>query len=161
MRKAIRATVLLSAALFVAAVGVAAGAPSGSGGPDRPPVDPGHQPFVISGNLSGTLAPGRPPSPLDLTLSNPNNQQLSVTMLTVTVVGTSAGSGCDASNFGVAQYRGSYPLSLGARQTTSLTRLGVATAALPTVRMIDLSSNQDNCKQVTVYLSYAGTGAGR
>lgn len=160
MRKANRARTLLTAALCVPAVGLAACDPF-AGHPVVPPPDKGHQSFVISGNLSGALAPGSPSNPLDLTLRNPNNQELDVVSLTVTVTGTSAGKACDASNFGVAQYQGTYPLAIGARRTVSLTQLGVATAALPHVRMIDRPSNQDACKHVTVYLSYAGTGGGR
>lgn len=148
MRTANRALMLLMAALCVAACD-----PVGSGN--------GHQSFVISGSLSPGLAPGRAADPLDLTLRNPNNQQLAIGDLTVTVQGTSAGRACDAGNFGVTQYRGGYPLVLGARQTASLTQLGVPAAALPHVGMIDRPSNQDGCKHVTVYLTYTGVGAGR
>jgi hypothetical protein len=161
MRKANRARTLLVAALGVAAIGVAASGPFAGADPGGPPVNSGHQPFVISGDLSGALAPGSPSSPLDLTMTNPNNQQIAVAGLTVTVLGTSAGSSCDASNFGVVQYGGAYPLQLGARQTVSLTQLGVTATALPHVRMIDKPSNQDGCKHVTVHLSYTGTGQGK
>lgn len=159
MRKANRARTWLVAALCLPAIGAAACYPFGHSAP--PPPDKGHQSFVISGNLTGALAPGSPSGPLDLTLRNPNNQALSVASLTVTVTGTSAGTRCAASNFGVTQYQGTYPVQVAARQTKSLTQLGVPAAKLPRVRMIDLPSNQDGCKHVTVYLSYTGTGGGK
>lgn len=161
MRKANRVTTMLAAVLCVPAIGLAAadsfaGADSGGPTPNK-----GHQPFVISGNVSGTLAPGSPSNPISLTLRNPNNQPIAVASLTVTVTGTSAGPACGTSNFGVAQYQGAYPLMIDAGQTVSLTQLGVAIADLPHVRLIDLPSNQDACERVTVYLSYTGTGEGR
>ncbi|HEY4019999.1 MAG TPA: hypothetical protein VGM75_15010 [Pseudonocardiaceae bacterium] len=118
---------------------------------------PKGKPFTISGNLTGTLAPGVPARPLNLTLINPNNQKLSITNLAVTVSGTSS---CGPANFAVTQYSGSYPLNLAANQTATLTQLGVPTSALPTVGMRDLSTNQDACKGVTVNLVYSGTGQG-
>lgn len=164
MRKANRGRTLLLAALCVPAVAAAAYTPfwyATAGSASAPTANPGHQPFSISGDVSGALAPGSPSSPLNLVLRNPNNQPLSIGSLTVTVAGTSAGPACDASNFGVAQYRGAYPLSLGAGQTVSLTQLGVTASALPHVSMIDLPSNQDACRHVTIYLSYTGSGTGK
>lgn len=161
MRKAILARTLLVAAVCLPAVGVAACQPLDAPAAPRLGVGNGHQPFVISGNLTGSLAPGSSAGQLNLSLSNPNNQAISIGNLTVSVVGTSAGKACDATNFGVVQYSGAYPLNLGALQTITLTQLGVATKALPQVRMIDLPSNQDGCKHVTVNLSYAGTGEGK
>jgi hypothetical protein len=116
--------------------------------------------FTISGSLRGTLAPGAPPLPLDLTLANPNNQKLTISNLTVTVGGTSAGAACGPTNFTVTQYSGKFPLNMAARQTASLSQLGAAASALPTVGMRDLPTNQDACKGVTVDLVYSGTGQG-
>jgi hypothetical protein len=121
---------------------------------------PKDKPFTISGNLSGTLAPGVPAQPLNLTLANPNGQQLSITNLTVAVSGTSAGAACGPENFAVTQYRGSYPMRLGAGQTASLSQLGVPASAQPAITMRDLPTNQDACKGVTVHLVYSGSGQG-
>lgn len=119
-----------------------------------------HQPFVITGDLTGALAPGSPSRALDLTLTNPNKQAIAIGSLTVTVVGTSAGKACGAGNFDVRQFSGQYPVNVAGHQSASLTQLGVAKADLPHVRMIDKKSNQDTCKGVTVVLSYQGTGEG-
>lgn len=116
--------------------------------------------FLISGGPTGTLAPGIAPQPVNLVLGNPNNQALSVSNLTVTVTGTSAGNACDASNFTVLQYSGPYPVNLAANQTASLSQLGVPSAAWPRVGMLDLPKNQDACKGVTIRLAYAGSGQG-
>lgn len=158
MGKVNRARALLVAALCAPVIATAACVPFGH--PVLVSTSPGHQSFTISGNLTGLLAPGLPPNPLNLVLRNPNKQPLSVASLKVYVTGTSAGRACGAANFGVAQYRGLYPLHVGARQTVSLRQLGVPTALLPHVSLIDLKSNQDACKHVTVYLSYAGSGSG-
>jgi hypothetical protein len=121
---------------------------------------PKNRSFTISGNLVGNLAPGVPARPLNLTVTNPDNQRLAIANLTVAVSGTSAGAACGPENFVVTQYRGGYPLNLGARQTASLSQLGAATSALPTVGMRDLPANQDACKGVTVHLGYSGSGQG-
>lgn len=157
MRRARRAKVILVAlAGGLIAGGTATAAAGGQQGPN-----PGHDPFVISGDLAGKLAPGSPSLPLNLTLRNTNNQAIAVSVLTIAVSGTSAGAACDATNFSVAQYAGKYPLTIGANQTASLTQLGVAATALPRVGMIDKPVNQNACRNVTVSLTYTGTGTGQ
>jgi hypothetical protein len=116
--------------------------------------------FTISGSLSGQLAPGAPDRPLNLVLSNPNNQSLALTNVTVTVHHTSAGASCDAANFAVTQYRGPYPVTITANRTASLSQLGLPSSAWPQIRMLDLPKNQDTCKNVTLALAYSGTGQG-
>ncbi|MBV8930343.1 MAG: hypothetical protein JO152_14570, partial [Mycobacteriaceae bacterium] len=120
------------------------------------------KPFSISGAPTQRLSPGSIASPINLTLSNPNNQPMNVTNLTVTVVGTSAGSNCSASNFAVQQFSGTYPLALLKNQTASLQAMGIPQPKWPTVRMVNFPTvNQDACKNVTVFLSYAGAATGR
>lgn len=115
------------------------------------------KPFTIAGNVLGSLGPGIPARPLDLTITNPNNQDIKVTNLGVTVTGTSR-SGCTAGDFTVRQYSGSYPLTVPRNSSAvSLTSLGVPTSALPTVAMLNKASNQDACKGVTVTLAYTGS----
>jgi hypothetical protein len=118
------------------------------------------QPLAISGTVISPLAPGVAAQPIDLALRNPNPNVVSVTALGVTVSGTSAGSACDASNFAVTQYRGTYPLTLAAGQTLSLSQLGVPAAQQPQVQFLNKPVNQDRCKGVTVYLSYSGSAGG-
>ena len=113
--------------------------------------------FSLSGTADGALRPGGAASPIDLLVTNPNNQPLRITSLGVTVTGTSR-AGCAATDFTVRQYAGSYPLTVAARASgVRLTSLGVPASALPTVTMLDGARNQDACKGVTVHLAYTGS----
>ena len=113
--------------------------------------------FSLSGSATGALSPGGEPGPIDLAVTNPNNQPLRITNLGVTVTGTSR-AGCAAADFTVRQYAGSYPLTVAARATgVRLGTLGVPLAALPTVTLLDGARNQDACKGVTVLLAYTGS----
>ncbi|MDQ1689096.1 MAG: hypothetical protein QOK42_2071 [Frankiaceae bacterium] len=119
------------------------------------------KPFSISGTSTGSMAPGSPGSAIDLTLTNPNNQAMNITNLTVSVTGTSAGSNCSVSNFTVQQYSGSYPLSLAKNQSISLSGRNIPQAQWPTVRLLNFPTiNQDACKGASVYLSFTGAGTG-
>lgn len=120
------------------------------------------KPFSISGSLDQLLGIGAVGTPINLVLSNPNNQAIGITNLTVTVVGTSAGNACDASNFDVRQtLSAAYPITLAKSQTASLQQLAVQQSSWPTLRLLDdPTRNQDACKGVSVYLSYSGLGQG-
>jgi len=123
--------------------------------------------FIISGNLSGLLAPGRT-LPLELNLSNPNKKSLSVTNLSVTVQSvTRTGFAIDqhqpclVGDYGVVQYSGPYPLVVPGSSAKTLTQLGVVTASQwPQIRFLNTTSNQDGCKGATLSLSYSGSGQG-
>ena len=158
MRRASRRNIILVASCVLITSGLVTTAMAAGG---QQSANPGHQPFVISGDLAGKLAPGSPSLPLNLTLRNPNNQAIAISALTVAVTGSTVGTACDATNFGVTQYTGKYPLTIGANQTASLTQLGAAATALPRVGMIDRPVNQDACRNVTVSLAYTGTGTGQ
>lgn len=122
------------------------------------------KPFAISGNLAGSLAPGVA-VPLDLTLTNPNNQKLSITNLSVTIKSVTkaanapAGS-CSTSDYAVTQYSGPYPLAVAANATTRLSAQVSSNTKWPQVRMLDTAANQDGCKGATVTLAYSGFGQG-
>jgi hypothetical protein len=122
---------------------------------------PSAKPFTISGGSpSRSLAPGVGDQPLNLTISNPNNQALPITNLSVSVTGTSRAA-CAVSNFAVTQYSGPYPLTVPAGATTTLAALGVPARQQPQLRMIDLPTvNQDACKSVSVNLSFSGSAQG-
>ena len=128
-------------------------APTGSG-----------QPFTISGNLPGRLAPGVPAQPLNLSLTNPNSKSVSITGLTVTISkvqqATAAQGVCSPSDYAVTQYSGPYPLNLGGGKTVTLSDLGVPSTAWPKVQMLDTKVSQDGCKGATLTLTYAGSGQG-
>jgi hypothetical protein len=119
------------------------------------------RPLTVAGDVAGPLAPGLPARPVDLVLGNPNPVAVDVRALTVAVTGTSAGARCDASNFAVRQYGGSYPLRLAAGATATLGALGVPAERRPHVQFLDKAAvNQDACKGVTVFLTYSGTAGG-
>jgi hypothetical protein len=120
--------------------------------------------FSISGNVSGLLAPGVS-RPLNLTLTNPNNQPLAISNLTVTVKSVTKAAhapvgACTTSDYAVVQYSGPYPLSVPANGSATLTSLGVASSKWPQVKMLDAAYNQDGCKGATVTLAYSGSGSG-
>lgn len=112
--------------------------------------------FGIAGDPTGTFFPGAPALPIDLSITNPFNTTLTVTSVQVTVTGTSV-SGCDASNFSVAQnFAGA--VDIPANSTETLQDAGVPSSEWPSVQMLDTSSDQDVCHDATVHLSYSGSG---
>jgi hypothetical protein len=116
--------------------------------------------FTISGD-AGQLWPGVS-QPVNLSLSNPNGQAISVDSLTVSVRSVSAPQAtgalpCSAADFSVTQFPGPYPLTLPAHTTRSLSDLGVGSPEQPHVAMLDWPVNQDGCLGATVTLSYSGT----
>lgn len=123
--------------------------------------------FGINGPSFSNIAPGVT-VPLDLTISNPNNQPLNVTNLTVTVQSVTKAAGvdpslsCTTADYVVTQYGGSYPLAVGANATAvKLSTLDTVAGHLPTVGMVNSSSaNQDGCRGATVVLGFTGAGQG-
>ena len=120
--------------------------------------------FTIGGNLTTGLAPGSA-VPLDLILTNPNNQAISVTNLNVTVAvatkpNATTAKPCTAADFAVTQMAaGSYPVPVPANSTRTLSQ-SLASSAWPQARMLDTSANQDGCKGATLTLTYTGTAQG-
>jgi hypothetical protein len=115
--------------------------------------------FTIAGVLDRALSPGVT-GYLDLALTNPNNQTLSITNLAVSITGTSK-SGCTASgNFSKTEFSGTYPLSLPSNSTRTLSQLGVPQSQWPKVTMVNLAMNQDICKSTSLTLGFTGTGIG-
>lgn len=118
----------------------------------------GGKPFTISATLDRSLAPGVT-GYLNLKLTNPNNQTLNVTNLTVAITGTNM-PGCTVSrNFAVEQFSGTYPLIVPARTSRTLGKL-TPLRTFPKIHMKNLATNQDACKGSTLALSYSGTGQG-
>ncbi|MEW1819782.1 hypothetical protein AB0323_03175 [Arthrobacter sp. NPDC080031] len=124
-----------------------------------------HQPFNISGDPTGLLAPGNA-VPINLQLTNPGNSSLNVTGLTVSIAGVTRTAQavannrpCNPSDYVVIQFSGSYPIA-APPGNSSLSGSGIPAARWPQVRMLDTSLNQDGCKGATVQLSYSGTGQG-
>jgi hypothetical protein len=110
------------------------------------------------------MAPGVT-QPVGLSISNPNNQALSVTNLSVTLTGVTRTATavaknlpCTVADFAVAQYSGPYPQTVAAGGTASLASLGVPTSQWPKITMLDTAANQDGCKGATLQLAYSGSG---
>jgi hypothetical protein len=118
------------------------------------------RPFTIASTTMPLLSPGVF-APLDLLLSNPNNQRLSVTNITVSV-SSPASTGCTSDNFAAVQYRGTYPFVLpaGAERARLSTVSGTAPELLPRVGMVNLDRNQDVCKAASVVLTFTGSAQG-
>jgi hypothetical protein len=122
-------------------------------------ISAGHgQNFGLSGSADRLLAPGVSGA-IDVAITNPNNQPLNVTNLTVTVTGTSKPA-CSTSNFSVTQFSGSYPITVPANSTRTLSQLGIAQAQRPKVTMLNLPVNQDVCKTAGITLGLSGSGSG-
>jgi hypothetical protein len=120
------------------------------------------KPFTLAGDVLGALYPGAPPRPVDLAVTNTNNQPIRLTNLGVTLASVTRNGvpvqGCSAGDFAIRQYAGSYPLTVPAgSSSTRLTSLGVPTSALPTVTFVDAPRSQDACRGVTVQLAYTGS----
>jgi len=118
--------------------------------------------FTIKGDAAGLISPGVM-APLDLLLTNPQGVPMSVTDLSVTVRRVSAPNADDAhpcvvGDFTVEQASRNLEITLPARATSALSRLGVARASLPAVGMLKRSVNQDGCKGASLTLGYAASG---
>ncbi len=128
----------------------------------NPPAPPLVTPdaFTIDGALPDPLTPGTA-VPLDLTLTNEENTDLSISSLGVQV--TSVGGPqsdpthpCSANDFSVKQFSGTPGFALPASSTASLSELGFAPAEWPEISMLNLPVNQDGCKQASLSLFFSG-----
>ena len=123
--------------------------------------------FAISGPSFSNVAPGVS-VPLDLAISNPNNQPLNVTNLTITVQSVTKAPGvdpnltCTTSDYVVTQYSGSYPLTVAAGGSgVTLSALDPIAAHLPSIAMANSdTANQDGCRGANVVLAFSGAGQG-
>ena len=108
---------------------------------------------------SASLAPGLK-RPLNLSLTNPENWDIKVTNLVVSIEEATSKAGCSGTqNFKVTQVPATrYPITLPAGQTRTLTQLGVADADKPQVEMLNRPWNQDVCKGASIILDYSGNG---
>jgi hypothetical protein len=128
---------------------------------EQPPVTPPPPgQFTITGDQPVLLAPGLG-GPVPVTITNPQSFPITVTGLVLTVASGSSKPGCDgASNLSVAQSNmagGAVSVVVPAGGSVVLPAQG---ATAPVVTMLDLGSNQDNCKGVTFTFDYAAMGTG-
>lgn len=120
------------------------GGPSSAGGNTS---NPGHD-ITLTGAVSGTLRPGSPAT-LNVTITNPNNQDIIVTSVTGNITSVSTGNrvglpSCDAAWFHVGTFTG--PKKIAKNKSGSVT--------VP-LFLDNLNVNQDNCMGATVQFSFA------
>jgi hypothetical protein len=128
--------------------------------PTEPPVV-APDAFTIAGVLPDRLTPGSG-GPLNLTLTNLESSDLLITSLDVgvaTVSGPQADPthSCDPADFAVAQFSGTPGFTLPASSSADLDELGFEPSEWPQVSMLNLSVNQDGCKEAALSLSFSGT----
>jgi hypothetical protein len=132
---------------------------SGTGGPG---LADSSASFIIEGTAAETISPGVR-APLDLRLTNPHADPMSVTDLRVTVQKVSAPNAdnahpCTVGDFVVDQAASGIEITVGPRATSTLADLGIPHAKQPRVGMLNTSVNQDGCKGASLTLAYAASG---
>jgi hypothetical protein len=112
--------------------------------------------FSISGSANALLYPGAAAQPIALTLTNPNSVAIYVTDLQVTVAASSSPGCSPGTNLSLTQSNASSaaPVRVPAGGSVALPAQGVSA---PTIRMLNLSVNQDACKRATFTLAYSGS----
>lgn len=115
--------------------------------PPAPPSNPGH-PITATGQVVGTLYPGTS-TVIRVTVTNTNNQDLTITSIRGTV-GSPSAAGCQASWFTITDYSGS----------TTLPKRGTATVDLPFAMLNDTTHSQDACRTATIPVSFSATATG-
>ncbi|WP_410676532.1 hypothetical protein [Amycolatopsis sp. cmx-4-68] len=118
----------------------------------------------IQGNVTEPIAPGVR-VPLDLTLINPQDLEVSITHLTVAVAQVDAPNSdathvCTVEDFTVDQAPHDLRITLAARATNTLSGLGLPSTTWPRMGMHDRPVNQDNCKGASLTLSYTASATG-
>ena len=120
--------------------------------------------FAMAGSLSTPFAPGLS-QPVNVTFTNPNPANFTIPASpaagSVNITVTTNKPLCDGpTNFKMTQGL-LVPVTVLAHTTTpvSLSSLLVPQADWPVVKMLDLTTPQDNCKHATLTLHYTGVGA--
>ena len=136
--------------------------PSGVGGSGEVIVIGTTGTFSIAAGTTQTLSPGRS-VPLDVTIINPERQNLTVSHLTVTIrrvtaPGATSAHPCTAADFAVTQAERDLRIPVPALSSVALHDLTRTATELPHITMLDSASNQDGCKTATVTLAYTAEG---
>jgi hypothetical protein len=144
--------------LLLAAVAVAPFSVVFAGGAVAAPGDP--QPFTLAGAPSPGVAPGGS-AVIDLTVTNPNDVELTLTGLAATISSITPAPGaigpCTPADFSLTPLPSAVDVALPPNSSQTLSALGVAAADLPRFTMLNTTQNQDGCKSAVVTLTYAGT----
>jgi hypothetical protein len=129
-----------------------------AGGAVAAPGDP--QPFTLAGAPSPGVVPGGS-AVIDLTVTNPNDVELTLTGLTATISTITPAPGaigpCTPADFALTALPATVDVALPPNSSRTLSALGVADADLPRFSMLNTPQNQDGCKSAVVTLSYTGT----
>lgn len=144
----VAATVSIATGFSFAAAG-GNGNGNGNAGSNQPP----GKAVTVTGAVAGTIRIGSPAT-LNVTVKNPNNQDMSITQVTGTITSvTSAGVAgkpvCDKNWYSVGTFTGS----------KSLPKNGSAVVSVP-LTLNTTTTNQDNCKGSTVQFSFSATAQG-
>jgi hypothetical protein len=117
--------------------------------------------FGFSGDLGAPLSPGAT-VPLNLSISNPNNESLPLNGLSVSITGISrtqaavaAELPCTPGDYAISNYSGPYPLTIPAGHNNSLQSLEIPPALRPKIAMLVTTLNQDGCKGAALQLAYS------
>ena len=117
--------------------------------------------FSISGGLALFMAPGVT-RPLDLVITNANDFEIEVTGIAATVQDATTKNGevnrdCVGSKHMSVSRAFTGAVVVPAKATKSLSQLGASAEQWPLLSMLDLTTDQDACKETTFELTYAGT----
>lgn len=118
--------------------------------------------FTISGDIGDAIVPGAH-EPLDLSLENPNDRNLVVDRISVTVTDVDAPQAdarhpCSVADFVVRQVADGIAVTLRANRVDDLSSMGVARRDWPAVGMLNRPVNQDGCKGAFLTLGYEARG---
>jgi hypothetical protein len=111
-----------------------------------------------SGEKPPALLPGSRPSPIALTLGNPNQARIFVTRLRVAV--TSGPRSCpSAQNLRIVQSNATraHPIAIPAKSSVRLPAQG---RSAPKIQLVDRPVNQDGCKGGRFSLRFSGRAYG-
>lgn len=120
--------------------------------------DQGQGLIIENGSPPGNLYPGTS-LPLNLKLTNPNNQSIRVSNIVVSFQGSTSEDRCDVNaNYELRQFSGR-AFKIGANRSVQLTDV-VGSRSLPRITMKNLDVSQDDCQGADVFLVYNVTAAG-
>jgi len=124
------------------------GCGQGNGGPNgsRDCSNPGH-PISVAEETLGTLSPGKRIT-LNVTVVNPNNQDVQLTKLQV-VRGTPSNPDCDGTWFPTTDFNGTLAIKKSSQVVVPVY-----------MTMTDATTNQDACKGVKIPLTFNATVTG-
>lgn len=112
--------------------------------------------FTVTGAAAGPLAPGVE-QPLDLRITNPYPFPIRVEEVRIEIEPRTSTTCAAGDNLRISKgFSGT--ITVPANGTIAMSGL-VAAAQRPAITMLDLPSNQDECKNTTISLRFAGTAS--